>query len=193
MYVAEMLLSMWSFQKARIVLRELYRLVFCGFSLPFYHSVHLYSLLASEFLHHISTMSSQAAALLPQTGSLQDESLTPKKCRGRKYYLPACSDKCWGLKQGLWKGRSHQWVDWWSKWGTLCSYFWLWELVICLYCIVSLIQCSWKPPKRLRLTSIIVWSGLQPTKMPLFGFTAIVVLGIVLLLLTHTFRFLGMG
>lgn len=68
----------------------------------------------------------------PQCGSLQDESLTLKKCQGRKYYVPASSDKCWGLKQALWKDRSHQWADCCSKWRTLCSYFWLWEPVILL-------------------------------------------------------------
>lgn len=136
MYVAEMLLSMWSFQKAGIRQSDLYRPAFCGFLLLFHHSVHLYSLLASEFLHHIPTMSSLASALLSQTGSLQDESLPHKRCQGRKYYLPASSDECWGLKQGLWKCRSCQWADCCSKWGTLCSYSWLWELEILLvmYC-----------------------------------------------------------
>lgn len=111
-------------------------LFFCGFLLPFYHSVHLCSLLASELLHHISTMSRLAAASFPQSGSLPDESLTLKRCQGRKYYLPASSDECWGLKKGLWKGRSHQWADCCSKWGTPCSCFWLWVIMILLvmYC-----------------------------------------------------------
>lgn len=158
---------------------------FCGFPLPFYHSVHLCSLLASELLHRISTISSLAAALLSQTGSLQDESLTLKRCQGRKYYTPASSDVCWGLKQGLWKGRSHQWADCCSKWGTLCSYFWLWVLVILLVMYCGSHPMPLETTKRLRLTSVIVWSGLQPTEMPLFGFTAIAVLGIVLLVLSY--------
>lgn len=56
MYVVEMLLSMWSFQKAGIGQSDVHRVVFCRFPLSFYHSVCLHSLLASEFLYHISIM-----------------------------------------------------------------------------------------------------------------------------------------
>lgn len=180
-----MLLSMWSFQKAGVGQSDLYRLMFCAFPLPFYCSVRLYSLLASEFLHHISTMSSLAAALLPQTGSLLDESLTLKMCQGRKCYLPASSDEFWGLKQGLGKGRRHQWAD-------CCSNVFV---LLFLALRVSDTACNvlWlssNAPGNHQKGSHWLWSGLQPTKMPLSGFTAIGALGIVLLLLSHTFRYL---